>query len=185
MEEKYRTVKVTLKDDMRLINDLESKVKMLNNTAMDASRALQSLETEHQSLLQGHMELRDEYKNCLVRVQQMGKRLEVVEEEKRQAEEQTYHLKVRAAASFEELTPRPSFVKVYEVLSVEPPSFPHTEEHINEVARQIRNFQIRMNPSPRPRPTRKQPLSIPVGDGRNRSPSVDMFAEETEENQAS
>jgi len=93
-------------------------------------------------------------------------------------EEEVYHLRVRAAAGFEELTPRPSFSKIYEMLGVETTPKQCTDEHIQELTRQIRSLQLKLTQSPKPRVTRK--LAAPQ-EGRNRSPSIDLFAEEGEE----
>lgn len=178
MEEKYRTAKVALKEDLRLISDLESKVKMLNSTALDASNALEALEEEYKLLEKAYLTMQDEYRNLVQKLVQMEKKMEGVGEEKRKVEEEVYHLRVRAAAGFEELTPRPSFSKIYEMLGVETTSKQCTEEHIQELTRQIRSLQLKLAQSPKPRVTRK--LAAPQ-EGRNRSPSIDLFAEEGEE----
>lgn len=180
MEEKYRTAKVALKEDLRLISDLESKVKMLNSTAMDASNALGVMEEEYQALDKAYLAMQDEYRNLGMKLVQMEKKMEGVEEDKRKVEEEVYHLRVRAAAGFEELTPRPSFSKVYELLGVESTPKTRTEEHIQELTRQIKSLQLKLAQSPKPRVTRKLPVPA---EGRNRSPSIDLFAEEGEEAQ--
>lgn len=177
MEDKYRTAKVALREDLRLISDLESKVKMLNATAMDASNALSSLEDQYQALEKAYLALQDECRNLVQRLVQMEKKLEGVEEEKRKVEEEIYHLKVRAAVGFEELTPRPSFSKLYETLGSEVPPGQRTEAHLQELNKQIRVLQVRLSQSQKPKFTRK----MPQPEGRNRSPSVDMFVEEGEE----
>ena len=178
MEEKYRTAKVALKEDLRLISDLESKVKMLNSTAMDASNALGVMEEEYRELEKAYLAMQDEFRNLVVKLVQAEKKMEGVEEEKRKVEEEVYHLRVRAAAGFEELTPRPSFSKVYEMLGAEVPPKPRTEDHLQELTRQIKSLQLKLAQSPKPRVTRK--LAAPQ-EGRNRSPSIDLFAEEGEE----
>ena len=69
-------------------------------------------------------------------------------------------LRVRAAAGFEELTPRSSFADVYELLGTEKPTFDRTRDHITEITRQIRSLQVRAAASsPRLRgTTRKETL---------------------------
>ena len=157
MEEKYRVAKVALKEDLRLINDLEGKVKLLNTTAVEASNALETMENEHRNLLQNHMTIRDEYQSCRLRITNLEKKLDSSDESKRVLEGEIYRLKVRAAAGFEELTPRPSFSRVYELLAMDKPPFPRTEDHLTELCKQIRSLQLRASPSTRLRITRKSP----------------------------
>lgn len=166
MEEKYEAVKITLREDMRMIADLDRKVKMLNQTAMDASIALETLEGEHEHLKADYLTLMDNHKHCVVCLSQQTKRCEGLEEEKRKLEEELYHLQVRAAAGFEELTPRPSFAQIYESLGTEAPPPPtRTSQHISTLSKLILATLRRV---PRTRLTRKMPTPGP--DSQDSSP---------------
>lgn len=154
MEDKYEAVKVTLRDDMRLIADLDKKVKMLNQTALEASNALETLEIAHQSLIQDHEALIDNHQHSLTCINQLTKRCETLQEDKRKLEEEIYRLQVRAAAGFEELTPRPSFAVIYEALGTDPPAVTRTEEQIKALEKLVKTIQRKTS---RPRFTRKAP----------------------------
>ena len=154
MEEKYETVKVTLRDDMRLISDLDKKVKILNSTAFEASNALEALENAHQILYGEHAALVDSHQHSLTCLNQLNKRCEALQEDKRRLEEEVYRLQVRAAAGFDELTPRPSFAHIYEALGAEPPTVTRTEEQVKALERLVKTLQSKAS---RPRLTRKAP----------------------------
>jgi chromosome segregation ATPase len=154
MEEKYEAVKITLRDDMRLIADLDKKVKMLNKTAFEASNALETLENEYQSLLSDHSKLVDDHQHSILCLNQLTKRCETLQEDKRRLEEEVYRLQVRAAAGFEELTPRPSFAGIYEALGTEQPIVTRTEDQVKTLEKLLRAIQRKAS---RPRLTRKAP----------------------------
>ena len=88
MESKYSSAKTTMKDDLRLINELDTKVKFLNATASDAANALQALESDHQNLIRQHMHLEDEYQNCRGKLGALGGKVDAVEREKQKVEEE-------------------------------------------------------------------------------------------------
>ena len=163
MEEKYEAVKITLRDDMRLIADLDKKVKMLNNTAFEASNALETLENEYQSLLSDHSKLVDDHQHSLLCLNQLTKRGETLQEDKRKLEEEVFRLQVRAAAGFEELTPRPSFAGIYEALGTEQPVIPRTEDQVKALEKLLKAIQRK---AARPHLTRK----FPSPDSRDSTP---------------
>lgn len=136
VSEKYRTYKHALTEDFAQIAGLQKKLQAMQKSSQENESTYRALADDHKQICEAYNQLRDNYDNIAEKLTQTLKRNERLLVDLRTAEDEAIRLRERAAAGFEELTPRGSFSEVYRSLGLED-CHKSTKQHLADLPQLI------------------------------------------------